>query len=307
MSVAGDIDSINHVGLVVADLESAIARFEQMGFTVTPPSSHVGTTTPDGSSKRLGSRNSCLVFERDYLEVLGRDGPPAEPGDPPNRIDAWLALREGAHILCFGCTSPQTVDERLRGLPVPTSGVVSLQRDVVNPDGVEETARFVRVLVDQQVTQEGLIQAAYHLTPWLIHQERYVHHANGTSRLSAVVMAGPIPAQASRLYEQIVGPGAVPTGNGRSYRLPSGAELRFRSLAEIDREPGYPNVTQPAIVGVELETTRIEHTGQILKEAGLSHWTDGDGLVVSADEAFGLRITFRPQRDGLAPQGEGGE
>ena len=62
--MAADIDSVNHVGLVVADLSAAAARFEAMGFTLSELSMHKGATEPGRPAEPFGSGNRCAVFPK---------------------------------------------------------------------------------------------------------------------------------------------------------------------------------------------------------------------------------------------------
>ena len=41
-----DIDNINHVGMAVRDLAATVARYEAMGFQLTPYSEHSGAWKP---------------------------------------------------------------------------------------------------------------------------------------------------------------------------------------------------------------------------------------------------------------------
>ncbi len=53
------IRGIDHVVLVVRDLDRARATYERLGFTLTPRGYHT-----------LGSQNHCIMFDRDYVELL---------------------------------------------------------------------------------------------------------------------------------------------------------------------------------------------------------------------------------------------
>jgi catechol 2,3-dioxygenase-like lactoylglutathione lyase family enzyme len=53
------IRGIDHVVILVRDLDRARDTWTRLGFTLTPRGYHT-----------LGSQNHCIVFERDYLELL---------------------------------------------------------------------------------------------------------------------------------------------------------------------------------------------------------------------------------------------
>src|SRR5688572_19550272 len=59
--MAREIAGIDHAIVGVRDLEQARASYQRLGFRVTPRGRHVG----------WGTANYCVMFERDYLELLG--------------------------------------------------------------------------------------------------------------------------------------------------------------------------------------------------------------------------------------------
>jgi catechol 2,3-dioxygenase-like lactoylglutathione lyase family enzyme len=111
-----DIDNINHVGMVVRDLVATTARYEAMGFQLTPYSPHSGAFKPDEPVKPLGSGNRCVMFENTYLEILANE----DPAKPAERITNFLKHHQGAHIICFDCANCDHVNRRVRGLGIET-------------------------------------------------------------------------------------------------------------------------------------------------------------------------------------------
>src|SRR5689334_15131987 len=103
---SADIDSINHVGMAVRDLEQASRRFEAMGFALTPYSPHSGAWKPGEAVQAFGSGNRCVMFERNYLEVLASEKREA----PAARIEAFLRRHQGAHIICFNSETLEALD-----------------------------------------------------------------------------------------------------------------------------------------------------------------------------------------------------
>ena len=79
--MAANIAGIDHAIIGVRDLEKAKAAYEKLGFRATPRGRHVG----------WGTANYCLMFERDYLEILGI----VDPNAFTNNLDSFLETREG--------------------------------------------------------------------------------------------------------------------------------------------------------------------------------------------------------------------
>lgn len=166
------------------DMDATAATYEALGFTLTPLSMHVGSDRPGGERKPMGAGNRCAPFGRTYLELLGLFGDGS--ADPWN-VRPLIARHEGLHGCSFGCGDVEGAEQRLRAAGLAASGVLPLQREVRTPDGTA-TARFQAVHLDRARTPEGLIHIAHHLTPELIHQPRYLDHANGAAHLRSVLL-----------------------------------------------------------------------------------------------------------------------
>src|SRR3546814_2200292 len=64
--MAHHIVGLDHTVLAASDLEAARETYRRLGFTLTPRGRHIGWATG----------NYCIMFPRNYLELLGI----AEPG-----------------------------------------------------------------------------------------------------------------------------------------------------------------------------------------------------------------------------------
>src|ERR1051326_2391131 len=85
--MASGIAGIDHVIIGVRDLERARLGWTRLGFTLTPRGRHLGQ----------GTANYCIMFGRDYLELLGY----AEPDAYSDRLQSFLARHEGPLGLAF--------------------------------------------------------------------------------------------------------------------------------------------------------------------------------------------------------------
>ena len=71
MRPEGDIDRVNHVGVAVRHMDKAEARYEALGFTLSPLSVHSGSMKPGEPVKPMATGNRCAIFPNNYIEVLG--------------------------------------------------------------------------------------------------------------------------------------------------------------------------------------------------------------------------------------------
>ena len=152
MAKVGDIDSVNHVGLAVRNLDEAAARYEALGFALSPLSVHSGSTRPGHAPELLATGNRCAIFPHNYIEVLGI----VNPGRPDWSWGNFINRFQGGHIICFGCKDANVVHDRLAKTDTGVSKVILLQRDIDTPEGMR-TARFDCVHFDRSQTPEGLI------------------------------------------------------------------------------------------------------------------------------------------------------
>lgn len=283
-----DIDSINHVGMAVRDLARTVARYEAMGFQLTPYSPHSGAWKPGEAVQSFRSGNRCVMFARNYLEILASE----DPAQPSPRLAGYLAHHEGAHIICFNTQDTHAVDKRLVAQSIRTSGVIPLQRDIDTPDGVR-TAKFERVQFAPDDSPEGYIQAARHLTPEYIYQPRYTAHPNGCTELAeTVVVTDDLDGFAAK-YARYVG--AAPEADGTTLRFafPLVSRLTLMRLRDVPKLlPGTLLPPVPGIAAAAFRTRDLAAMADRLLRAGFTVNRIGGRLLVPAEEASGLAVLF---------------
>ena len=285
-----DLDRIDHTVLYTTDMDATAATYEALGFTLSPLSMHMGSSRPGGERTPMGAGNRCALFGRTYLELLGLYGDGS--ADPWN-IRPLIAQYEGLHGYSFGCTDIETTEKRLRAAGLSASGVLPLQRDVETPGGMA-TARFQAVHLDRALTPEGLVHAAYHLTPELIHQPRYLDHPNGATGLRSVLLVvddADLAATVAR-YALILDAEPVAEGPLRVLSLPLGrveivAASAFRRLMPGEPLPALPYMAGQAVAVRDVRAARDLVEGNGFSTAGLP-----GGFFVGAAQARGAALTF---------------
>ncbi|MFI6798327.1 VOC family protein [Streptosporangium canum] len=288
--ITRDIDRIDHSVLYTTALDATAATYEALGFTLSPLSMHLGSDRPGGERKPMGAGNRCALFGRTYLELLGLFGDGS--ADPWN-IRPLIAQYEGLHGYSFGCTGIETADKRLRAAGLSSSGVLPLQRDVETPEGVE-TARFQAVHLDRAHTPEGLIHVAHHLTPELIHQPRYLEHANGATGLYSVLLVVDDPdleATVAR-YALVLDTEPVIEGPLRVLPLPLGrveivAVSAFRAMM-----PGEPVPVLPYMAGQAVSVRNVRQARGLVESNGFITGDLPGGFFVGAAQARGAALAF---------------
>jgi catechol 2,3-dioxygenase-like lactoylglutathione lyase family enzyme len=289
---AGDIDSVNHVGVAVRDMDKATACYEALGFVLSPLSVHSGSKTPGEPPQPMATGNRCAIFPNNYVEVLGI----VNPGKLDWSWGDFIKRFQGGHIICFGCKDATVVDARVSGAGIGTSGVIALQRDIGTPDGVR-TARFDCVHFDRAMTPEGLIQAARHRNPEYVHQPRYMNHANGARALAEVVLLSTDPDAMARRFEKLTGQPLKKTGDALAIDLPLVSRLVFMHPDAIGTYlPGSLFSPTPSIAAMGFEVEDLKRTQAVLETAGFTTVRADDRLIVPAEEALGVAHYFFEKR-----------
>lgn len=278
-----DIDSVNHVGVIAHSLDQAVSCYEAMGFILSPLSMHAGNSKPGEPVVPMATGNRCAVFPDNYVELVGI----LIEGAPDWGCSKLLDRFQGSHILCLGSTDVHAMHRRISAHRLPTTGVIALQRDVPTPAG-PRTARFECLHLEHGSTAEGLVQAAHHLTPELIHQPHLLEHPNGAKSLSEVVFSVSDLEPFITRYEQFTGYEAQRDGKGWRIDLPRASSLIFLRPEDVaERLPGSLMTTPPSIAALGFEVADLGRVDRILRKSGLRVTRHNDTLIVSAEQALG--------------------
>jgi len=290
--LSADIHSVNHVGMAVRDMAKTAARFEAMGFLLTPYSTHSGAWKAGDPVAKLAYGNRCVMFRNNYLEILASEDAAA----PSPRIAGFLARHQGGHIICLGTEDPGAVDARLQAGGVRTSGVIPLQRDIDTPDGMR-TAKFERVQFAPDASPEGYIQAARHLTPEYIYQPRHIAHPNQTVSLSEVFLVTDDPRGFEAKYTLFCGRRPEQGAARRTFFFPLVSRLSIVAARDAPSVlPGSLLPPLPCVAGVAMQSRDLAGVRSRLRNAGIAFSEIDAKLVVPAQEAMGIAIVFEPIR-----------
>ena len=129
---------LDHLVILVSDLELASADYERLGFAVTPGGEHADGLT----------RNALVPFEdRTYLEIVTF----LDPEDPTDNVWGWRAFypREGLIDYCLASDDLDTDAGRLKSLGFGVDGPDDGGRRL--PDGTNIRWRSARVRQEGRV------------------------------------------------------------------------------------------------------------------------------------------------------------
>ena len=213
--------ALDHVVInTLFDMDRAAALMSQLGFTLTPRGYH-----------SLGSINHLVMFEHDYLELIGLPS-----GTDVVRKDVLESPR-GLNGLVFQAKDIDTCQRVLRDSGLAMLEPQSFSRPVTI-DGVEHLARFRTVRTTPELFEAGRVYYCQHYTPELVWHRPWMAHSNGVQALSElVVVTSNIEADAPR-YAKAAQSSAERRGDDWAIALPGNFRLSLISPARYRQRYG---------------------------------------------------------------------
>ena len=272
----------DHAVVAVRDLDAAADKWRRLGFSVSPRGTH---------SAHLGSGNYTIVFDVDYIELLGVLA--ETPHNAPTR--AFLAEREGLERVAFTALDATAGVAELKARGIDASGPVNFGRPVDLPDGGKSEARFCVMHWPVDERPGGLrIFACQHLTREAVWIKSLQAHANTARRLMQVEMLTADPKAAGAHMARLIDQPAATLADG-AVRVASGAnraDFIFMDRATLaGRHPGVSLAGLPAEGAVGLRIG-VADAAAAAKAAGTVGVTGEGSVTVPAGAATGVMITF---------------
>jgi hypothetical protein len=202
------------------DMDRAAALMSQLGFTLTPRGYH-----------SLGSINHLMMFEHDYLELIG-----LPLGTDKLRKDVLESPR-GLNGLVFKISDADASRQILCDSGLSMLEPQSFSRPVTI-DGVEHLARFRTVRAAPDMFEAGRIYYCQHYTPELVWHRPWMSHPNGVRGLiELVIVTANTEVEVSR-YARAAQSSPERQGDDWVIALPGGFRLTLMSSARYHERYG---------------------------------------------------------------------
>lgn len=276
---------VDHVVVnVLTAMDDAVRRFAALGFAVSERGYH-----------SLGSINHVMLFEHDYLELVGIEAGAAkirrEVADGPMGLNG-LVLRSD---------DVAAVQARLQAVGVATLPPVDFERPV-EVDGRPVPARFTTLRLAPEVLPAGRVYFCRHHTPELVWRRPLVPHPNGACGIAGFTVVAADPASAAARWARVLGVPPRPDGTvrfdvgGMALHICTPAHYRKRygalGCGAVDADPPRTDL----MGAFALRTTSLEQARECLRAAARRDsivWhDDGTRLTVAAASAFDAPIEF---------------
>ncbi|MZR32469.1 VOC family protein [Sneathiella litorea] len=280
-----NITGIDHVLIGVENLENARSIYESLGFTATPRGSHIG----------WGTANYCVMFEEDYIELLGIVDPSLET----NGLDRALGERgEGLLGVALASDDPDVTYQSLSEDGLEPSELLVLKRKLELPEGdVLPEFKLIRLSSSAGLTAKNLF-ICHHLTPEIVRRPEWLSHPNGAKYINSVVVVVENPGEIAPYYQRLCGSINVTlTDNTLTVRFGLGSlifvndrdiDLLFPGLTISDEMPSLPH-----LIAMTVAVEELDQTAQFLSEKGIKPQKIANGtLRVNPTQACGLLLEF---------------
>jgi len=276
---------IDHTLVGVADLDQAAMTWTRLGFTLSPRGRHIG----------WGTANYCVMFERDYIELLGI----LDPTQFLNGLDRFLAeAGEGPMAFAYASADNEATRASLAAAGLEPSEVRDLARQLELPEGTA-LPRFKLVFLPPETAPGVSSFVTHHLTPELLRRPEWLVHANAAVGIKGLTVAIDDPVALVPAYERLFGPQAVNRTDdivtlhvGRHTVLFANRWDLEALHPELDpvEEGGAPRIALMTLASADLERT-IDHLtfGQVEFEQRRGH-----AVLVPGFAATGAALEFVP-------------
>jgi hypothetical protein len=282
--MAAPVGGIDHVVIAVRDLDRTRMCWTRLGFTLTARGRHL----------QRGTANYCVMFDEDYLELVGVVDRAQDMGG----LDVFLAGGDGIRSLAFASRAGD-------------HGASALAAQGLHPGAARDLARQVELADETIVPRFRLISLppeetpgldafiCEHLTPELLRRPAWLHHANGAVAVRSVAIVVEATAPLRAAYEKLFGAAAI-TATDDVLTVHAGAH-RLVFATPDDFSALYPEVADvgkrapPAIMVLTLASRDLDATADHLTQWQVAYEELAEGAVlVPADEADGASLIFTP-------------
>jgi len=270
------LKGIDHVVIVVRDLDKAQRAYARMGFALTPRGFHT-----------LGSQNHCLMLGSDYVELLA-----VPVHHPANRhYSEFLQRGEGLAGLAFATDDAAGLRAGLTAEGIAAGEPLDFSRPV---QGLGE-ARFRITTLPGDATPGLHSFACQHFTPGLVWRPEYQRHANGAIGLAAVAVIAEDPPVAAASYAKVVGEPPRKIDEGLLVACGS-VPIAIASRGKLGRrlrDVAMPPRARPVAAALFVRVADRAATASMLRRNGLAPVALADGsFAIGADQAHGVAVVF---------------
>lgn len=273
------VSGVDHVVLLVHDLDHAQETWARMGLTLTPRGYHT-----------LGSQNHCIMFGTDYVELLAM----TKTHPAMQYFQDFLARGEGIGGTALATDDAAGAYASLAAAGVPADAPIEFSRPVELPGGVRDAAfRVVQMAPDYTAGMRLFL--CQHFTRDVVWRKDCLAHPIGATGLAAIAVVVDDPATAVRNYATVFDERPLPIAEGLLVNTGS-APIALTTRGRIGKRlagVALPLRPRPFVSALFVRVADRAHAAATLRKGGFSPVALPDGsFAIGADEAHGVAVVF---------------
>ena len=266
------IRGLDHVVILVRDLDRARDTYERLGFALTPRGHH-----------SLGSQNHCIMFERDYIELM------AVPKPHPafQYFSDFLARGEGVGAIALATDDAAAAHAEIARAGIAAEAPLALSRPVQDLG----EARFSLVMLPPAQTPGFRTFICQHHTRDIVWRPEYQSHALGAREIAGIAVV----ADDASPYAAVVGGKPRRTGEGLLVEtgsapiLVSGIGSIGKRLQGVSLQASAP----PFVAALFIRVADRARAAAAMRRGGFSPVLLKDGsFAIGAGQANGVALVF---------------
>lgn len=279
--MAEAVKGIDHVVVVVNDIDRAERAWRRLGFALQPRGFHT----------RLGTANHLMIFGDNYFELLGV----VEPNEfNAARREMLAKSGEGLANAALRTDSADVAHRAWTEAGLQPDAVLEFDREV-EISGRKERAAFRTVRLGTKRARLLGYFVCEHRTPQFVYRPEWARHANGVKALAGAVVIAEDPFLDENYVTRVFGAGSVKREDGELLVESGGTPIRFMTRARFEaRHPGVKPARggdHPALLRFTVNDPMA--TAALLSANGLAYARPADGrIIVSAGDATGVCVEF---------------
>jgi catechol 2,3-dioxygenase-like lactoylglutathione lyase family enzyme len=279
------VNGVDHVFLLVNDLEKSAEQYRRFGFTLSPRGLH---------SKEKGTGNYTIMFPDDNFELLGIV---SETDGNLHQREKLAAQGEGLHAIACRIASASDAKKELTELGLKTGDVGAFSRPVELPGGGEGVAAFETVSFADSEVPQGMVFMCQHKTHETVWLPELIKHANGANGLAAIIAISDQPEATAEGFARLFSAGTAnqEDGHWQVYTGPRSAAIIVydREAAESIYGKAVVNSTpQGAFASLRVQVTALSKTRAALDGNNITYTTTSNGIIIAPVDASGTILEF---------------
>jgi len=284
------VSGLDHLVLVVNDLDQARARYQAMGFTMTPKAQHP-----------FGTGNSNIQLQGCFLEVLTVMAPEDIPehGDGSFSFAAhnrdFLNKGEGFSMLVLESADARTDQQRFTAVGLKTYEPFDFSRKARQPSGEEVTVGFSLAFATDPLAPENAFFTCQQHAPEHFWKPEYQTHANTAHTITDVCMVSPVADDHRSFLEGYTGSASTRQSDGSLLIETGRGTISVMDPARFTEEYqcATPDISSgDRLVGYRIGVDDLSAVSGQLDGAGIPFTTAGKRIHVSPQQTFGVAVAF---------------